>query len=252
MFAHGFGCDQNMWRFVAPAFATTHRIGAVRSHGRRPLGPRRLRLHEVRLPRRLRRRRPGDLCRARADRRRVRRPLGERDGRGARRGPCTRPVRGAGPHRSVAALSRRHGLHGRLLARRRRRPSGLVGEQLPRLVERDCPGDHGQPGAPGARPGADQQLLPYRSGDRPPVRAGHLPVRQPGRPRAGARPDPGPAVQRRHHRAGAGGPVRARAHPRQHASCSCRHAVTAPTCPRRPRPIVAIQGFLPAGATATR
>jgi len=26
MFAHGFGCDQNMWRFVAPAFASTHRL----------------------------------------------------------------------------------------------------------------------------------------------------------------------------------------------------------------------------------
>ena len=26
MFAHGFGCDQNMWRFVAPAFARTHRL----------------------------------------------------------------------------------------------------------------------------------------------------------------------------------------------------------------------------------
>ncbi len=26
VFAHGFGCDQNMWRFVAPAFAATHRI----------------------------------------------------------------------------------------------------------------------------------------------------------------------------------------------------------------------------------
>jgi sigma-B regulation protein RsbQ len=26
MFAHGYGCDQNMWRFVAPAFAETHRI----------------------------------------------------------------------------------------------------------------------------------------------------------------------------------------------------------------------------------
>src|SRR3982750_1929155 len=26
LFAHGFGCDQNMWRFVAPAFADTHRI----------------------------------------------------------------------------------------------------------------------------------------------------------------------------------------------------------------------------------
>jgi sigma-B regulation protein RsbQ len=26
VFAHGFGCDQNMWRFVWPAFAFDHRI----------------------------------------------------------------------------------------------------------------------------------------------------------------------------------------------------------------------------------
>jgi sigma-B regulation protein RsbQ len=26
MFAHGFGCDQNMWRFVAPAFEDDHRV----------------------------------------------------------------------------------------------------------------------------------------------------------------------------------------------------------------------------------
>jgi sigma-B regulation protein RsbQ len=26
MFAHGFGCDQNMWRFVAPAFERDHRV----------------------------------------------------------------------------------------------------------------------------------------------------------------------------------------------------------------------------------
>lgn len=26
IFAHGFGCDQHMWRFIAPAFAATHRI----------------------------------------------------------------------------------------------------------------------------------------------------------------------------------------------------------------------------------
>jgi sigma-B regulation protein RsbQ len=26
LFAHGFGCDQNMWRFVAPAFANDYRI----------------------------------------------------------------------------------------------------------------------------------------------------------------------------------------------------------------------------------
>jgi len=26
MFAHGFGCDQNMWRFITPAFEETHQI----------------------------------------------------------------------------------------------------------------------------------------------------------------------------------------------------------------------------------
>ena len=26
MFAHGFGCDQNMWRFVAPAFENDHKV----------------------------------------------------------------------------------------------------------------------------------------------------------------------------------------------------------------------------------
>jgi sigma-B regulation protein RsbQ len=26
VFAHGFGCDQNMWRFVAPEFETDHRV----------------------------------------------------------------------------------------------------------------------------------------------------------------------------------------------------------------------------------
>lgn len=26
LFSHGYGCDQNMWRLVAPAFAATHRV----------------------------------------------------------------------------------------------------------------------------------------------------------------------------------------------------------------------------------
>src|SRR4051794_8599940 len=26
VFAHGFGCDQNMWRYVAPEFETDHRV----------------------------------------------------------------------------------------------------------------------------------------------------------------------------------------------------------------------------------
>ena len=26
MFSHGYGCDQNMWRFVAPAFENDYKI----------------------------------------------------------------------------------------------------------------------------------------------------------------------------------------------------------------------------------
>ena len=26
LFAHGFGCDQNMWRYVAPQFASEYRV----------------------------------------------------------------------------------------------------------------------------------------------------------------------------------------------------------------------------------
>src|SRR4028119_1742312 len=26
VFAHGFGCDQNMWRYVAPAFETDYKV----------------------------------------------------------------------------------------------------------------------------------------------------------------------------------------------------------------------------------
>ncbi|KAF6599655.1 sigma factor SigB regulation protein RsbQ, partial [Paenibacillus sp. EKM208P] len=26
IFAHGFGCDQNMWRFVAPAFKEKYKL----------------------------------------------------------------------------------------------------------------------------------------------------------------------------------------------------------------------------------
>ena len=42
VFAHGFGCDQNMWRYVAPAFADDYRVvlfdhvGAGRLRPRRP------------------------------------------------------------------------------------------------------------------------------------------------------------------------------------------------------------------------
>ena len=43
VFAHGFGCDQNMWRFVAPAFEATHRVVLFDHVGAGRLGARRLR-----------------------------------------------------------------------------------------------------------------------------------------------------------------------------------------------------------------
>ena len=52
----------------------------------------------------------------------------------------------------------------------------------------------GVPDRPGARRGADEQLLPHRPRDRPPLRPDHVPVRQPGGPRPRAHAVPRPAV----------------------------------------------------------
>ena len=38
VFAHGFGCDQTMWRFVAPHFEDDYQVVSVRSR-RRGFGP---------------------------------------------------------------------------------------------------------------------------------------------------------------------------------------------------------------------
>jgi sigma-B regulation protein RsbQ len=37
LFAHGFGCDQDMWRFVAPAFEDRYRV-VLFDHGARGTG----------------------------------------------------------------------------------------------------------------------------------------------------------------------------------------------------------------------
>ena len=98
VFAHGFGCDQNMWRYVAPAFEATNQVVLVRSCGR----------GTVRTRRRTRRRGPrrcggytddvneicGELCLHRC---RVRRALSDaRDDRRPGRGP--RSLSGSVPH----------------------------------------------------------------------------------------------------------------------------------------------------------
>ena len=114
MFAHGFGCDQNMWRFVAPAFEADFRtvlfdhVGAGRSD-LTAYDP-----EEVRLASRLCRRCGGDRARTWAEGRRLRRAFGQRDDRRAGLDQGAGSVRGAGHGRAVAALYRRRGLPRRL------------------------------------------------------------------------------------------------------------------------------------------
>ena len=77
LFAHGFGCDQNMWRFVAPAFEHAHRIVLFDHVGAgSPTPPptiaRSTRRSTAMPPT------PGDLSRTPALGRHLRRPLGER------------------------------------------------------------------------------------------------------------------------------------------------------------------------------
>ena len=38
LFAHGFGCDQNMWRFVAPAFEDDYQVVLFDYVGSRQVG----------------------------------------------------------------------------------------------------------------------------------------------------------------------------------------------------------------------
>ena len=129
-------------------------------------------------PRALRRRSHGyaddvlEICRgARPARRGLRRPLGVGDDRRARRDRRARSrfakLVMVGP---VAPLHRRRRLRRRLHRGRHRRAARLARQQLPRVVERDGAGDHGQRRPARARRGAHRELLPHRPGDRPPVR----------------------------------------------------------------------------------
>ena len=189
VFAHGFGCDQNMWRFVWPAFADDHRDRAVRPR-RAPAAPTSppTTPSATRSLRRLRRRRARDLptsstC---SDVVFVGHSVSAMIGVLA---AAAEPERFGAPRpgRPVAALHRRRRLRRRLHARGHRRAARLAGQQLPRLVERDGAGDHGQRRPARARRGADRtaSAAPTRRSPRHFARV-DVPVRQPRRPRAGA------------------------------------------------------------------
>ena len=198
VFAHGFGCDQNMWRFVAPAFERRLPGRAVR--------PRRARADRT--------------CRA-YDRDEV------RDAATATPTTCSRSaasstcsdvvfvghsvsamigvlaaIRGAGAVRRAGA--------GRPVAALRRTTAttsaGSAGQDIDGLLD-SLDSNHlgwssamapvimGNPDRPELGDGADQQLLPHRSGRSPGSSPGSrsCPTTAPTSPKV-RRPDAGPAV----------------------------------------------------------
>ena len=113
LFAHGFGCDQNMWRFVAPRFEDRYRVVLFDYVGAgglgRPYDPERYSTLAG-----VRRRRAADLPRARPHRRGVRRPLGLAMIGVLAEVAAPGAVRRAGDGRAVAAVHRRQRLRRRL------------------------------------------------------------------------------------------------------------------------------------------
>ena len=179
VFAHGFGCDQGMWRFVAPDFEVDHRVVLFDQVGS---GNSDLSAYDPE--------KYGSLRGYAADLVEICRELELSD--------VVFVGHSVSAMIGVLAVQQAPELFGALVMvgpspryvddgdytggfspYRHRGAAGLAGEQPPRLVGPDGAGDHGQPGPAGARRGADQQLLPHRSRHRQPVRAGHLPVGQP-------------------------------------------------------------------------
>ncbi len=219
IFAHGFGCDQNMWRFVTPAFEDEYRV-VLFDHvgaGRSDISA-------------YNRTRYASLQGYADDVLEICRELGL--------------ARAIFVGHSVAAMI---GVLAALQEPDRFDKLVLVGPS-PRYIDEDgyaggfsredieglldsldsnylgwssamAPVIMGQPGPSRARDGADQQLLPHQPRDREGLRARHLPVRQPGRPPQGADPLADPAVLRGCDRPPGGRRVREPADARQRAAC---------------------------------
>ena len=237
LFAHGFGCDQNMWRFVAPAFADRYRtvlfdhVGAGKSDLRR-LRPRALR--DARTATRTTcwrsARRSGharrDFCRS----------FGERDDRHARgdRGAVALPQ--AGSRGPVAVLHRRRRLRRRIQSRRRSRScsnfsTATISAGRARWRRRSW----ATPIGPSSGEELHEQFLPHRSRDREALRARHVSFRQSCRRAARAAGMPDPPVLVRRHRASTPSASICIATCRGAGSCSDEgdRALPEPECARR-------------------
>ena len=209
VFAHGFGCDQNMWRYVAPRFEDDFRVvlfDHVGAGGSDLVGVR-----------------PGALLVAR-------RATPTTCWRSAASSTCATSIfvghSVSAMIGALAALEEPERFAKLVLVGPSPRyiddgayVGGFSEEDIDELLDSlesnylgwssaMAPVIMGNPDRPELGRGAHRELLPDRPGDRPPVRPGHVPLRQPRRPRRGHDPDARPAVHQRRDRPGRGRRVR--------------------------------------------
>ena len=177
--AHGFGCDQSMWRHLVPAFENDFRLVLFDyvGHGQADASA-------------FDRTRYATLDGYADDVLEICEALAIRDAvfvghsvsamigiLAAQKDPDA--LQRAGADRPFAPLRERRGLVGGFT---REDIDGLLDfldSNLPGLVEHDGAGDHGQRRSASLERGAGEQLLPHRSRDRQAFRARHIPLRQP-------------------------------------------------------------------------
>ena len=195
LFAHGFGCDQNMWRWMTPAFENDYKIvlfdyvgsgkSDVNAYDRDRYATldgyaqdivdivRELDLRDVIL-----------VAHSVSSMISVLAAIAEPD-------RFSRLIH----HRPFAELpERRRRVPRRLRARGHRGTPGPDGQELHRMGQLPHADDHEERRAARTHPRAQRELLLDRSGDRPAVRGGHLPLRQSLGPASPHRSDPRPPV----------------------------------------------------------
>jgi hypothetical protein len=175
LFAHGFGCDQNMWRFMVPIFEEDYKVVLFDHVGpaARTSVPKTVKNIAVSTATRAT---SSSSVRSLTSRRRLGWALRQCDDRRPRGKARPLTVGRLDSGRPVSSLHQRRRLRRRLRTPRHR-SCWIRSTATTWVVERHGTGEHGKRGAPGTRGRACQQLLANRPDDRESVRSRDVSLR---------------------------------------------------------------------------